>query len=75
MAQSEVIFVSIETATALWVVMHNLLSAAIHFFLAAIPLWGSVPGHYMYALIMSLLLMFNQFVAWKPQLPTTYMGA
>jgi hypothetical protein len=51
------IFVSIETPIALWVVLHALLSATtFHFFLAAIPLWASVLGHYLYALFLGLLL-------------------
>ena len=72
-----VIFITIETPIALWVVLHNLLSAAtFHFFLAAIPLWGSVLGHYMYALILGLLLALNPFTTtWKPQQPTTPLGA
>ncbi len=59
-----VIFVTIETPIALWGVMHTLLPATtFHFFLAAVPLWGSVLGHYMYALILGLLLMFNPLIA------------
>lgn len=71
-----VIFITIETPVALWVVMYNLLPAAtFHFFLAAIPLWGSVLGHYMYALILGLLLVLNPFTTeWKPQQPTPQLG-
>jgi hypothetical protein len=71
------IFVTIETLIALWVVLHNLLPATtFHFFLAAIPWWGSVLGHYMYALTLSLLLVFNPFTtAWKPKPPITRLGA
>jgi hypothetical protein len=55
-----VIFVSVETATALWVVLFKVESAAtFHFFLAAVPLWGSVLGHYVYALILGLFLLFH----------------
>jgi hypothetical protein len=63
------ILVTIETPIALWVVLHNLLpAAAFQFFLAAIPLWGSVLGHYLYALILGTLLALHPFVsAWKPQ--------
>ena len=65
------IFVSIETPIALWVVMHPLLPAStFSFFLSAIPWWGSVLGHYVYALTLGLLLMLNPFTAsWKPQQP------
>lgn len=71
------IFVSIETATALWVVMHNLLPATtFSFFLAAIPWWGSVLGHYLYALILGLLLARSPFVAaWKTRQSTSRLEA
>lgn len=71
------IFVSIETATAIWVVMHNLLSATtFQFFLGAIPLWGSVLGHYVYALVLALLLARNPLLtAWKPQQSANRQGA
>ena len=64
-----VIFVTIETPVALWGVMNNLLPAsAFHFFLAAIPLWGSVLGHYLYALLLGLLVALNPAtVVQKPQ--------
>lgn len=66
-----VIFIGIETPIALWVVMHNLLSATTFlFYLAAIPWEGSVLGHCMYGLILGLLLACNPFTAtWKPQQP------
>lgn len=72
-----VIFVSIETPIALWVVLHTLLPAAtFHFFLAAIPWWGSVFGHYLYALILGLLLARSPFTAaWKTQQPITWLEA
>lgn len=71
------IFVTIETPVALWIVMHNLLPAAtFSYFLAAIPWWGSVLGHYMYALILGLLVAFNPLAAaWKSQQPAARMGA
>jgi hypothetical protein len=57
-----VVFVSIETAVALWVVLHNMLSATtFSYFLSAIPWWGSVLGHYAYALVLGLLLVFGPF--------------
>ncbi len=56
------IFVSVETAVALWVVLHNMVSAAtFSFYLSAIPLWGSLVGHYAYALILGLLLVYGPF--------------
>ena len=63
------LFISIETPIALWGVMHTLLPATtFHYFLAAIPLWGSVLGHYMYALVLGVLLALNpSAAAWKPQ--------
>jgi hypothetical protein len=71
------IFVTIETATAIWVVMHNLLSATtFQFYLGAVPLWGSVLGHYMYALTLALLLARNPVIAaWKPQQSANRLGA
>jgi hypothetical protein len=71
------IFVTIETLIALWVVLHNLFPAStFHFFLAAIPFWGSALGHYTYALILGLLLALNPSIAArKPQLSTTRLGA
>ncbi len=68
-----VIFITIETPIALWVVMHTLLPATtFQFFLAAIPWWGSVLGHYLYALSLGLLLALSPSVAvWKSQRPTT----
>jgi hypothetical protein len=71
------IFISIETPIALWVVMHNLLPAAtFSFFLSAIPWWGSVLGHYMYALILGLLLARNPAVAaWKTRQPASKLEA
>ncbi len=57
-----VVFVSVETAVALWVVLHTMLSAtAFSYFLSAIPWWGSVLGHYAYALVLGLLLVFGPF--------------
>ena len=66
------IFITIETPVALWAVLHTLLPATtFHFYLAAIPLWGSLVGHYLYALILGLLLARSPFVvAWKAQQPT-----
>lgn len=66
-----VIFISIETPIALWVVMHTLLPATrFDFFLAAIPWWGSVLGHYLYALVLGLLLARSPFTAaWKTRQP------
>lgn len=72
------IFVSIETATAIWLVMHPLLSATtFQFFLGAIPLWGSVLGHYVYALVLALLLARNPLMAaaWKQQQPDAQLTA
>jgi hypothetical protein len=70
------IFVTIETATAIWVVMHPLLPATtFSFYLGAVPLWGSVLGHYMYALTLALLLARNPLIAaWKPQQPDARLG-
>ncbi len=67
-----VVFVSVETAVALWVVLHSILSAtAFSYFLSAIPWEGSVLGHYAYALVLSLLLMYGPFAFNKePQLQT-----
>lgn len=64
-----VIFVSLETAIAIWVVLHNLLSdTTFHFFLAAVPWWASVLGHILYGLILGLLLARSSFAAtWKPE--------
>lgn len=72
-----VIFIAIETPTALWVVMHTLLPATtFHYYLAAIPVWGSVLGHCLYGLILGLLLVLNPFIAtWRPQQPTARLGA
>jgi hypothetical protein len=66
------VFITIETPMALWAVMHTLLPATtFQFFLAAIPLWGSVLGHYLYALILGLLLARHPFTAsWKPRAST-----
>jgi hypothetical protein len=65
------IFITIETPVALWGVMHTLLPATtFQFFLAAIPWWGSVLGHYLYALVLGLLLALSPFIApWKPRRP------
>ena len=72
-----VLFITIETPVALWGVMHTLLPApTFQFFLAAIPWWGSVLGHYLYALVLGLLLVHSPCTAvWKPQQPTTQLGA
>ena len=56
------VFVSIETAVALWVVLHNIESAStFSYYLSAIPLWGSLLGHYAYALVLGLLLVSGPF--------------
>ena len=56
------VFVSVETAVALWVVLHTMLSAsAFSYYLSAIPWWGSVFGHYAYALVLGLLLVSGPF--------------
>lgn len=56
------VFVSVETAVALWVVLHTIESAStFSYFLSAIPLWGSLLGHYAYALILGLLLVFGPY--------------
>ncbi len=61
-----VIFVSVETAVALWVVLHNVVSATVfRYFLSAIPLWGSLLGHYAYALVLGLLLVFGPFALYR----------
>ncbi|HEX7737775.1 MAG TPA: hypothetical protein VF458_23200 [Ktedonobacteraceae bacterium] len=54
-----------------WAVLHTLLPATtFQFYLAAIPLWGSLVGHYLYALILGLLLARSPFVAaWQAQQP------
>jgi len=71
-----VILVTIETPIALWVVMHNLLpSTTFTYYLAAVPLWGSLLGHYMYALTLGLLLARNPLTAtWKLQRPASRLG-
>lgn len=62
------LFITIETPVALWGVMHTLLSApTFQFFLAAIPWWGSVLGHYLYALALGLFLAFSPFIAARKQ--------
>lgn len=67
-----VVFVSVETAVALWVVLHNILSAtAFSYFLSAIPWWGSVLGHYAYALVLGLLLLFGPFALTRKPQPKT----
>jgi hypothetical protein len=69
------LFVSIETPIALWVVLHTMLPATtFNFFLAAIPWWGSVLGHYLYALTLSLLLALHPSTARKPQSSPTRLG-
>jgi hypothetical protein len=67
------LFISIETPIALWGIMHTLLPAAtFYYFLAAVPLWGSVVGHYMYAQSLGMFVALSPFTtAWKPQ--QTYM--
>jgi hypothetical protein len=72
-----IIFITIETPIALWGVMHTLLPATtFHFFLAAIPLWGSVLGHYLYALVLGLLLALNPSIASrKPQQASAPLAA
>lgn len=71
------IFISLETVTALWGVLHSLLPATtFHFFLGAVPLWGSVLGRYTYGLLLGLLLKLHPSTAsWKPQQPTVLLGA
>ena len=71
------IFVTIETPIALWVVMHNVLPATtFHFFLAAIPWWGSVLGHYLYGLTLGLLLALHPVTApWKSPQPVSRVEA
>jgi hypothetical protein len=71
------IFISIETPIALWGIMHNVLPATtFYYFLAAIPLWGSVLGHYMYALVLGLLLVLDPFATvWKRQQPDVQIAA
>jgi hypothetical protein len=65
-----VVFVSIETAVALWVVLHTILSAsAFSYFLSAIPWEGSVIGHYAYALVLGLLLVYGPFAQSSKQQP------
>lgn len=66
------VFVSVETATALWIVLHSILSAsAFSYFLSAIPWWGSVIGHYAYALVLALLMLSGPFaISRKSQLQT-----
>ena len=64
-----VVFVSVETAVALWVVLHNMVTPTVFsYFLSAIPWEGSVLGHYAYALVLGLLLVFGPFALnRKPQ--------
>lgn len=71
------ILITVETPIALWIVMYNLLPAStFHFFLAAVPLWGSLLGHYMYALVLGLLLARSPFVAaWKTRQPVASLEA
>jgi hypothetical protein len=71
-----VIFVTIETPVALWGVMHNVLPAATFtFFLAAIPLWGSLLGHYVYALVLGLLVARKFPAVRRPQQASTQLAA
>lgn len=61
------LFVTIETPIALWGVMHTMLPAkTFYFFLGADPLWGSILGHYVYALVLGLLVgLHPKVAAWK----------
>lgn len=61
-----VLLVTVETPVALWIVLHNVLpAAAFQYFLSAVPLWGSLLGHYLYALVLGLLLARHPSVAVK----------
>lgn len=62
------LFIVLETAIVLWVVLHSLLpTTAFYYLLGALPWWGSVLGRCMYGLVLGLLL--NRFATWKPQEP------
>lgn len=51
------ILIFLETPIALWVIMHPLLPAStFYYFLGAVPLWGSILGHMLYALALGVLL-------------------
>ena len=66
-----VVFVSVETAFALWGVLHVIESSAtFSYFLSSVPWWASVIGHYAYALVLGLLLMVGPYAVnrEKPQL-------
>jgi hypothetical protein len=51
------LFITLETPIVLWGMLHSLLSAAtFHYYLAAIPFWGSLAGHYLYAVGLGAML-------------------
>jgi hypothetical protein len=51
------ILIFFETPIALWAIMHPLLPAStFYYFLGAVPLWGSILGHMLYALALGVLL-------------------
>jgi hypothetical protein len=63
-----VLLIGCETPIALWGVLHPLLPIiTFHYYLAAVPLWGSVLGHVLYALTLSLLLLVQSPLAMAPR--------
>jgi hypothetical protein len=72
-AHSTGFFITLETPTVLWGVLHSLLPTTTFFyFLGALPWWGSVFGRCMYGLVLGLLL--NRFATWKHQEPATQLA-
>jgi hypothetical protein len=64
--------ITVETPLVLRGFLHTILPATtFHYYLAAIPLWGSVLGHYLYALVLGLLLAIQPvFAAKKAKQPS-----
>jgi hypothetical protein len=50
------LFSGVETAVAIWVVLHTLLPATLPLLLGSVPLWASIVGHNAYGLTLGLLL-------------------
>ena len=56
------LFIMIETPIVLWGILHTVLSAdAFHYYLGAIPWWGSVLGHVVYGVLLGWLLTLRSF--------------
>jgi hypothetical protein len=50
------LFSGVETAVAIWGVLHNLLPATLPLLLNSVPLWASIVGHNVYGLTLGVLL-------------------